>query len=374
VSRRFAVVAALAGAALLAVLAFGASSAPAFREWQHNGALGCSCHGGTGAGDESCTESCHTGFVSVPDRGCASCHVPGEDTSSLASSSAACAQDCHLYDSFWKMYIEPYAHGTYPHDGASGFGFECLDCHATSAGIADPGDSPHHDGDLRGPPSCETCHDGTLASLQVTHDGAACTDCHEGMNFPATPQTCTKCHAAATFGSADCLGCHEQQVHNTSPDMGTCTGCHTQGFRQHAGKVACATCHTNSVRIHHATATTSPRACRSCHPVRHARKNVANARCAGCHRGTGSGPASRAQHSTGVTKRFVCTPCHRQKAHASAVRPSITCRTCHKGKYHAAQRRVPNSRCVSCHRSAPRHAVGFSCLLCHKRVVHRARP
>ncbi len=380
-----ALVASWAGAALL--LALGAAPAQAFVTWAHGGIPPTPtpetclwCHDGRPS-DASCTALCHRGFRSTPDavvagrfpQRCWSCHEPGRDTSGLSASSSACSQGCHLYSPVVKAYTVAYSHGADPHLGAAPPYGECLDCHETSVTVSDPGRSPHHDGVDAQAPSCVRCHDGVVAGAQVSHGPADCEDCHEGMNLPAVPASCAACHAPAVFGAGDCRACHADLIHDPAPDVGTCTSCHT-GYRRHAGAVACTRCHADSTRVHHGTAAPTARKCRSCHAVRHAGSNVGNARCADCHRGDAPASKPRAQHSSSITKRFVCSGCHRQRLHASAVGAATTCRSCHTGRFHAAQPKVPAARCLACHTRARAHSGGLRCVICHRSAVHAPNP
>ncbi len=386
---RLVLVAIAVGIAAAVLPAVAAAPAHAYGSWIHDsvpvgpGADACSfCHGDGSADNADCTSLCHSGFMVTPGatvderftRSCWSCHEPGAATGPLSATSAACTQECHLYTPVFKRYEVAFAHGAEPHLGASPPYGECLDCHATSVTIRDPGDSPHHDGVDSQAPGCTDCHDGVLAGAQQTHGTLACEACHEGMDRPTAPQACSRCHPSATFGAADCLTCHAAQVHDTTPNVGSCTRCHDEGYRQHAGDVACTRCHTNTAKAHHATARPVAKGCRSCHAMRHAGKKVAAARCAGCHRGSTPAFKPRAQHSTTVTKRFVCSGCHAQKLHAKASGAKLTCRTCHKGRYHAGQARVATSVCVKCHSSALRHSGGLRCALCHRSSVHDPTP
>jgi hypothetical protein len=89
-----------------------------------------------------------------------------------------------------------------------------------------------------------------IASAQQSHDKVACTSCHTGMNIPPVPTTCFRCHGAGTFGTANCLACHAGAVHDPTPSVGTCTGCHPDA-RRHADGFSCTTCHKNTVKMHH---------------------------------------------------------------------------------------------------------------------------
>jgi hypothetical protein len=370
-----------------ALLTLTTAPAAAFSNWAHDGIPpgpaqeNCDlCHA-NGISDVSCTGLCHRGFKVTPgamvdDRfpmTCWSCHRPGQDTSSFSSPSSACSQDCHLYNAFTMAYSIPSSHGAEPHLGASPPYGVCLDCHSTSQGPSSPGASPHHDGLAEEAPSCTRCHDGTYASAQVSHDGKACIDCHDGMDLPPVPSTCTTCHEASTFGSADCRSCHADEIHNTAPDVGSCTSCHS-GYQKHAGALQCTTCHTNTAAFHHATATPAVKSCRTCHAMKHAGEKVSGSHCADCHKGGAPAAKPAAQHSSSVTKKYVCSGCHSKKLHAKARGASTTCRSCHKAKYHGGQGGVTSSACTKCHSSARSHAGGRPCLTCHKSVVHDPTP
>jgi hypothetical protein len=375
-----------AGMALLSL----ASAAPAgaFVNWAHDGipegdtADTCVwCHA-NGVTNESCTSFCHRGFKVTPGatvdgrfaQTCWSCHAPGADTSGFASSSSACSQECHLYTPISWDYAVAYGHGTAPHLGASAPYGQCLDCHATSPGPADPGDSPHHDGVSTPTPACVDCHNGVVAGEQQSHDGVECESCHEGMNLPAVPAACTTCHVAATFGAQDCRTCHAAQIHDPAPGVGTCTSCHDEGYQKHAGALECTSCHTDPEAFHHGTAPPAVKSCRGCHAMKHAGAKVPGARCADCHKGSAPPAKPRAQHSSTVTQKLVCSGCHGKKLHAKAVGAKTTCRTCHKGKYHAAQPKVSTATCLKCHPSAKGHSGGLRCVLCHKSAVHDPTP
>ena len=357
----------LAAAALLAF----AAPAQAFPQWAHGGLpeTECSsCHlSAGGATDDACT-FCHGGFKPTDGKDCWDCHEPGADTSGLSSPSSACSQECHLYSDFDKAYLTPYTHGALPHDGASGYGPTCLDCHSTSVSITDPGTSPHHDGVAQQAPTCVDCH-----PSQKSHDGAACEDCHDGMNLPPRPATCTTCHDAAVFGGADCASCHAGQIHNPAPDVGTCQSCH-KGYQKHAGELNCTACHTNAKSFHHKTQAPKVKSCRSCHAKKHDGKSVSGSKCASCHKGSAPSSKPRAQHSSKITKKYTCSLCHSKGLHAKAYGASMTCRTCHKSRFHAVQAIPGSSICINCHGSARYHANGYRCTTCHRGAVHDTTP
>jgi hypothetical protein len=290
-----------AGAAV--ALAISAAPAHAFPAWSHDGTAGCLCHNDGTPTDASCT-SCHTGFQSVPGYNCWSCHKPGASTAGLSSPSSACSQTCHLYSDFTRDYTTAFTHGANPHLGATP---DCLSCHSTSPGVADPGQSPHH--------------------------------------------------TQSQQGFTDCAACHT-------------------GFAQHAGQVACTTCHATAQAFHLYQAS-SPgfRNCTSCHAMKHQGKAVPQSKCATCHKGTGTGGGAQAQHSATVTRSKVCGACHKQQLHATALGSRIkNCGRCHTSAYHAKQKLPGKSICQGCHHMAKRHSNGFQCSLCHSGQIHKVRP
>jgi hypothetical protein len=359
------------GAALL--LAYAAAPANALSGWQHDSAVGCgSCHSYPAPDNSKCS-FCHTGYTAAPGATCWECHKPGASTAALRSS-AACSATCHLYSSLFKNYVIPYSHGATPHVGADAGA--CLDCHSLTVSVFDPGTSEHHAGVAVSPPTCEQCHNGTLASAKQSHDASQCTDCHSGMNIPAVPAACNRCHAATKFGTGDCTNasCHGTSiVHTASPAVPACATCHV-GYKKHAGTVACIKCHTNPAKFHHGTAAMVAKKCASCHSVKHANRTVSVAKCLACHKGNAPVGKARVQHSATITKLKRCSACHAQKVHAKSYKPSMTCQSCHKGPFHAWQKLPNRTLCLSCHSSAARHSVGLSCLLCHRSQIHNPTP
>lgn len=267
-----------------------------------------------------------------------------------------------------------------------------------------------------GATDCSTCHNSTPTD-------ATCTTCHTSFaSFPG--QNCWSCHAPGqdtstlsgssgdcsqtchlyspyykaytiefTHGtnphlgstSAPCLTCHPMSNSVTDPGSSphhsgaaggftVCTPCHA-GLQNHAGVVACATCHKTAAAFHTYQAT-SPGfvQCRTCHPVKHAGRNVAQSKCSACHKGSTSVPGKLAQHSATVTKARVCSVCHSEGLHAKRLGSLITCQTCHTGKYHALQRLPGNTTCTRCHTAATHHSNGFACVLCHRAAVHAVLP
>jgi hypothetical protein len=248
--------------------------------------------------------------------------------------------------------------------------------------------------------TCQSCHTGFQS-----YPGQTCWSCHapgQDTSTLSTPSSaCSQeCHlwnstqkqyiiptthgANPHLGSSPaCLGCHPTSVSISDPGssphhsgqvtgFSSCGTCHSSP-QKHAGQVACASCHENAPAFHLYEADNPGfKKCGTCHSMRHAGKRVATSKCASCHKGTGGRPA---QHSSSVTRKFVCGGCHSQRLHASAVSKRVkSCRTCHSGKYHAAQRTPGKSVCKGCHSIAKRHDDGFACTLCHRRAVHATRP
>jgi hypothetical protein len=291
-----AIVGVVLAAAVLA-LALGARPASAFSQWQHDGATTCTaCHTGGTPANASCTDWCHADFKAYPDMNCWSCHAPGADTSTLSTPGSACSQECHLWNSVQKQYIVPSTHGDTPHLGGP-LG-SCLGCHSTSPTWYDPGDSPHHSGEVTGFSECGACH-----SKEQKHvNKVACTKCH------------TTAQAFHTFTA-------------NSPGYKKCGACHTM---RHAGKrVAankCGACHKGS----------SGRA------VQHSSKVTKNRVCSGCHK--------QKLHARSVSKKVTsCRTCHTKKFHAKQpAPPKSTCTKCHR----IALRHDNGFRCTLCHRRA----------------------
>ena len=296
--RRRATVAAYAATLLAAVvvaLALLASPAAAFDGWQHDGAAGCSCHSQGKPTDATCT-ACHKHYASYPGETCWSCHAPGEDTSRLSRPSAACSQECHLWDPATRSYVVPSSHGTNPHLGSS---TQCLACHSTSQSMFDPGDSPHHSGEANGMNPCTACHS------QQQHAGSvACTRCHKDANaFHA--------YQADSPGYIKCGSCHVMRHAGKRVPTGKCARCH-EGVSgdpaQHATditkKYVCGACH--SQRLHASRVSSAVKSCRTCHTSRYHRSQPVPPRsvCTRCH-------GSAVRHANG----YQCWLCHRAAVH-----------------------------------------------------------
>jgi hypothetical protein len=233
--------------------------------------------------------------------------------------------------------------------------------------------------------TCWSCHYPGQDASTLSSPSAACgQECHLWSGFDKAYVTPTTHGTNPHLGStSDCLSCHPASVsvfdpgsspHHSGQATGfsSCGTCHSSP-QKHAGKVACTTCHADA-RAFHLYEASSPgfKTCGSCHTMRHAGARVAASKCASCHRGSSG---RTVQHSSSVTRRFVCGGCHTKRLHAGAVSRAVkSCRTCHGGKYHAAQRTPGKATCERCHSIAKRHDNGFQCTLCHLRAVHTPRP
>ena len=226
--------------------------------------------------------------------------------------------------------------------------------------------------------NCWSCHAPGQDTSTLSSPSSACSqECHLWNSVQKSYSIPTSHGTNPHLGSTSaCLDCHPTSVsvfdpgssphhQGTAPGFTQCGVCHSSQ-QKHDGKVACTKCHVNATAFHLYQAS-SPgfKNCGSCHAMRHAGVKIAVSKCASCHKGSGGRPV---QHSSSITKKFVCGGCHSNKLHASAVSKSVkNCRTCHGGKYHARADVLPSRTvCTRCHSSALRHANGFQCTLCHR--------
>ncbi len=309
-------------ASVMLALALSASPATAFTAWQHDGATGCVCHTNGTPTDASCV-TCHTGFQSYPDDTCWSCHYPGQDTRPYwtdvtptltptasptetatptptptpAETSAPCSRECHLYNSVAKAYTIPYTHGTNPHLGSTP---DCLDCHQTSPGIANPGSSPHHSGQATGFADCSACH----SSPQKHAGEVTCTKCHKSaVDFHL--------YTASSAGYTKCGACHKMKHARKRVSTRKCASCHkgTSGrAAQHSAKVkkkyVCGACHKQ--KLHARRVSKRVKSCRTCHRGKFhaAQRTPGKSTCTKCH-------VVRLRHDDG----YPCYLCHRRAIH-----------------------------------------------------------
>ncbi len=220
----------------------------------------------------------------------------------LPPPTSPCSQECHLWNAAQKAYVIPFTHGANPHLGATA---DCLDCHETSPGIADPGKSPHHSGQATGFADCGACH----SSLQNHAKKVACTKCHKSAaNFHL--------YTASSPGYTKCGTCHKMRHARKRISQSKCASCHkgTSGrAAQHSTKVkkkyVCGTCHKQ--KPHARRVSKKVKSCRTCHKGKYhaVQRTPLKRACTKCHR-------SANHHANG----FQCTLCHRRAVHAT--RPS----------------------------------------------------
>jgi hypothetical protein len=221
----------------------------------HNGSIAAAPSGHQAYGN-NCA-SCHTG-MDRPKSDCASCHVGNVSSSApqvTYSNDLSCdSVACHAKVS--------------PHSGTPVTNAACTACHSAhyaSLGACATCHSDavkYHHAAAKSTPlaDCASCHNGSIAPARVAHAGLKCTACHKAMDVPPVPATCRSCHAAATFGDANCLTCHskngltgKETVHAADPAATVvCRACHAPHYADLGG---CATCHRSHARTHHATAT-----------------------------------------------------------------------------------------------------------------------
>ncbi len=317
----------------------------------------------------------HKGMKSHDNRACTDCHAANVHPS-IPEVPASCNR-CHKAATF------------------NGRG-DCRACHLGTSAFAGKTDNDIHDNTLPDPPisasSCTSCHPdkqkhaGTVGctschtQADAFHHGTAsspgfkaCADCHgnkpqHGAGLPClqchpnamhlasppipTSKVCSFCHTAKQVGTKDCFGCHRKPIYHRTPSVPACTSCHP-GFQQHAGRVACRTCHANPAGFHHGVTKATFRACTSCH-------------------------GQKKQHGQGLS----CTRCHGNAMHLASppIPTSASCRICHvpakfgtrdcfrchtKPIYHVTPS-VPG--CTACHRGFQKHAGKVDCRQCHTNI------
>ena len=153
----------------------------------------------------------------------------------------------------------------------------------------------------------------------------------------------------------------------------SCGTCHSSP-QKHAGKVACASCHTDAQAFHLYEAS-SPgfKKCGACHTMRHAGVKVAASKCASVTRAAPgrAGAALQQRHQEVRLQRLPHQEAARQRGQqvrsrtAAPATAASTTRAAHA---------TGKSTCTGCHSVAERHDNGFQCTLCHRRAVHTQRP
>ena len=325
---------------------------------KHAGAVAClTCHSQAnafhhGTSDTPGFPECKSCHQNMKQHGsglsCQSCHLGAQHQTSPPTPSETTCNKCHAASRFgsggcYRCHALPIYHVTPrvgPCSSCHGSGRQshagkvaCLGCHTNV-------DSGHHVGHVIIPACTQTgCH-----NLQYHVGEVACAGCHGSnashdaspLNLPNdTWSVCGKCHSfvtpAVVTAVGPCTQCHDQTQHSAGYRVPECVTCHTDKM-QHAGVVACATCHTNVPAGHHKAGTVGAKDCSACH--------------------------------VGI------------EVHASATSggSTFTCATCHQGSVHGFFDAPSRELCLSCHLGAERHASDLNCIECHWPATHAATP
>ncbi|MFN8587323.1 MAG: hypothetical protein U0704_05935 [Candidatus Eisenbacteria bacterium] len=259
-------------------------------------------------------------------------------------------------------------------------------------------------------------------ALESAHASAACTSCHQSLDFSRAQTACASCHADPHRGEmgTECARCHGARSFTDRAPMvraheltrfplngahatAACEECHrpaAQGQLQFVGTAAeCRACHEADYRAtrnpDHA-AQGFPLDCRGCHTAQtwtsasfdHARTrfpltgaHVAQA-CATCHGNGGDFAAADP----------ACASCHQAQydtatpGHAAAGFPASQCASCHNTTSfsgatfdHGATRFAlsgahASAACLSCHADGVYHDKPRECVSCHEAQYGSALP
>lgn len=320
-------------------------------------------------------KACHTApweGATMADR-CITCHTniaqQMQDASSLhgalfqADPTLAC-RDCHTEHRGANAPLTMMEEVSFPHEVV---GFS-LNGHQLTAARAPFACDDCHQGDLTSfaPETCDTCHrqmDTTYMTAHTLSFGAACLDCHDGVDrfdenfdhnvfpFQLTGShaglACVQCHvnarALTDFAATpqDCFSCHQQDDAHNGQFGAACAACHnTSDWKDadfdhnltdfpltgaHMG-LACQSCHGSGQFAGLSTD------CASCHSEPEFHAGVFGLNCAGCHttdnwfaQYTGPHPAIADEGGSGVNHGGAsCRDCHTQTLRAA------TCTACHE--------------------------------------------
>jgi Zn finger protein HypA/HybF involved in hydrogenase expression len=209
-------------------------------------------------------------------------------------------------------------------------------------------------------------HASTGFDLVGAHKNLECKNCHEGLRFAKTKNTCYSCHTDIHKRELgiDCLRCHSTQAWRIT-DM---VQRHQQTRFPLLGPhvtVPCQSCHT---RIADQQYTGTPTTCIGCHAADYQGAQNPNHAFAGfspnciqCHPITSSRWGSSFDHTltafplTGAHRAIPCSQCH---SNGRFKDTPLECSVCHLTVYQTVQ--------------SPNHAAGgFShlCLTCHNTNV-----
>ncbi|NJC98454.1 MAG: hypothetical protein FIB03_19335 [Anaerolineae bacterium] len=248
--------------------------------------------------------------------------------------------------------------------------FVCSDCHVEDISRFDPNicDACHRQMDagfmtahtLSFGAACLDCHDGVDSlvtkfghnnfSFRLTggHIGLPCVRCHTDArgpgDFQATPQDCHACHRndephEGRFGT-DCAACHTTDGWSPAKFDHNLSAFKLEG--EHA-EVACEACHQN--RVYKGT----PMDCYSCHRQDDDHEGRFGTDCAACHMPTDWENATFDHNLS----NFPLTGGH----------IGVACERCHQNAQFAGL----STACVSCHADPVFHAgmFGLDCASCH---------
>jgi len=307
-------------------------------------------------------------------------------------SPALACRDCHPDHRGSTAALTELGENTFPHEAlgfslaahprtSAGQPFTCADCHAadiTTFSVS----------------TCEDCHrqiDAVFAQAHTISYGAACLDCHNGLDrFGRTfshagfafktegghaDVACVKCHtdarSLADFPKAptDCYSCHKQNDEHNGQFGTDCAACHNPSRWDDATfdhsrssfpltgahvSVRCEQCHTNG-QFKGLAAT-----CISCHaePTQHLGQFGTD--CAACHSTTAWVPAAfNGEHTFpldhGEGGQVSCATCHPVTYNA------YTCYGCHEhnesniASEHREEGISDFQDCVRCHADGREH-------------------
>ena len=307
-------------------------------------------------------------------------------------SPALACRDCHPDHRGPTATLTELGENTFPHEAlgfslaahprtSAGQPFTCADCHAadiTTFSVS----------------TCEDCHrqiDAVFAQAHTISYGAACLDCHNGLDrFGRTfshagfafktegghaDVACVKCHtdarSLADFPKAptDCYSCHKQNDEHNGQFGTDCAACHNPSRWDDATldhsrssfpltgahvSVRCEQCHTNG-QFKGLAAT-----CISCHaePTQHLGQFGTD--CAACHSTTAWVPAAfNGEHTFpldhGEGGQVSCATCHPVTYNA------YTCYGCHEhnesniASEHREEGISDFQDCVRCHADGREH-------------------
>ena len=272
---------------------------------------------------------------------CEACHTAPWSSASMAERCVDCHGDVAL-----QMQNVLALHGAMYQDNPK---LECRNCHPEHRGVDAPltamdgGEFPH---ELLG-----FSLNGHKRTVQ--NEAFTCADCHQEDISTFATDSCEACHRQmdAAFNQAHvlaygaaCLDCHDGvdrfgKSFNHTGFQFKLTGKHSE--------VACAQCHIDARKV--ADFQTSPQDCYACHRTDDPHEGRFGTNCGACHSPDGWQPA-KFDHNLSDFKL--------QGAHAE-----IACKSCHENGVYKG---TPTD-CYSCHQLVDAHngSFGNDCSICH---------